>query len=572
MNKNIEKLTSKLQENNLDFYVIFSRDEFFSEYVPEHKQYLKAICGFTGSNGILIVGLNERIFLTDGRYVLQAQKQVKDAKIVNLADFKLSDFIAQNKDKKIAFDAQIISQNQAQYYLTISKNLVFLDESLINFVLRVAQTKLNFAYEYDLNYAGIDSTSKRKDLCTKFDQDYFLFTLPDSICWLLNIRGSDVKCNPILQCFGILHQNGNFDLFANISQIKDLKLENVNYHDFGDFKSVIANFSGKIAADLTFTSHYLHQTLQSSGLKVENLTDICQAPKAQKNETEIKWAKYGHQKDAIALNKFLFWLENQQHLDEKIAADKLLEFRAQNKEFKENSFNTISSFGSNGAVIHYDFSNNDEVKKFDQKSLYLVDSGGQYFGCTTDVTRVIAYGGDPDQEQIENFTRVLKGNLAISRLKFPKGITGSQIDVLGRYYLWSDFKDYEHGTGHGVGSFLSVHEGPQSISKRNNNIALKEGMIISNEPGYYKEGEYGIRIENLLLVEKCPENDNFLQFNTLTLAVIDHRLINFKMLTYPEKKWLINYHQRILDEIGQYLNENELNWLKKIVQIYKQAC
>jgi Xaa-Pro aminopeptidase len=282
-------------------------------------------------------------------------------------------------------------------------------------------------------------------------------------------------------------------------------------------------------------------------------TDPIEIAKSQKNSAEILGAIKAHEADGLALTKFLFWLEkslkNGAEIDEILAAEKLLEFRAQNPAFLYPSFNSISAFASNGAVIHYAPTPKTN-KKISGNSLYLIDSGGQYF-CddfcgTTDVTRTICVG-DPSAEMIENFTRVLKGHIALARVKFPIGTTGSQLDALARFHLWQAGLDYDHGTGHGVGSFLSVHEGPCGISKRAHQELLP-GMILSNEPGFYLDGKYGIRIENLMLVEKI--NDKFLGFRTLTLAPIDERLIDFKMMTYPEKKWLENYHGEVARNLG----------------------
>jgi Xaa-Pro aminopeptidase len=373
----------------------------------------------------------------------------------------------------------------------------------------------------------------------------------------------------VSRCF----KNGEIDLFVDEKRVSDLAhpdLKGVNLiqADCFDLRiAVLRKSLKKIQIDASSTNYWLYQLLEKNNFEIINKTDAAELIKSCKNDAEIKSAIKSHIVDGVALTKFLFWIENSlkngAEIDEITAAEKLEEIRARNQNFLYPSFASISGFAGNSAVIHYR-ANPKTNKKILGNSLYLIDSGGQYFGPdffgTTDVTRVIAIG-KPSAEMIENFTRVLKGHIALARVKFPCGTTGAQLDVLARSHLWQAGLNYDHGTGHGVGSFLSVHEGPCAISKRSNQELLP-GMILSNEPGYYKDGEYGIRIENLMLVEKLDEK--FLQFHTLTLAPIDPILIDFKMLTYPEKKWLKNYHETIQNLLSEELSEDEKIWLQEL--------
>ncbi|MDA0902593.1 MAG: aminopeptidase family protein P, partial [Proteobacteria bacterium] len=429
-------------------------------------------------------------------------------------------------------------------------------------------------------YSGESTDSKLEKIIKDLDpkSDVLILNHPASICWLLNIRSSDVQYTPLSLCYAAIHRRGvKVELFIDEKRLnKQIKqyLPNLRVISPDKLSERILSFKQKeayqnVQIDGNHSNYWLYSTITNAGLKVIDKADPCLIHKACKNETEINETIKAHEIDGLAVTKFLFWLNESvkkgAEISEISASDKLLELRKQSADFLYPSFASISGFGSNGAVIHY-CATQKTNKKITGNSLYLIDSGGQYPFGTTDITRTVAIG-KPTEEQIEDFTRVLKGHIALARAKFPVGVTGNSLDALARYQLWQAEKDYDHGTGHGVGSFLSVHEGPQSISKRASTTALKEGMIISNEPGYYKAGEYGIRIENLVLVQKL--SDKFLHFKTITLAPIDPSLINFKMMTYPEKKWLKNYHQEIYDKLASKLNNDERNWLKKTVELYE---
>ena len=413
---------------------------------------------------------------------------------------------------------------------------------------------------------GENFEQKKSKLLDGFLSDAIFISKPENLNWLLNIRSDDVDYTPLFLAQALLFKNGKLVIFANEERFENINLENVEIISKEKFEEYFKRFSSQktlIQIDKRATNYWSCEVFEKNNIKYFHKNCPIEILKAIKNSHEIIGAKKSHYHDAIAIVRFLFWLEDsqkkQQIISEISAQQKLLEFRQKCDHFLYPSFETISGFEANGAIIHY-HSTPQTNKEFLGNSLYLFDSGGQYFGdnfCgTTDITRTIAIG-TPSTEMIEDYTRVLKGHIALARIKFPRGTSGSQLDVLARSHLWNVGKNYDHGTGHGVGSFLSVHEGPCSISK-NSPQSLQIGMILSNEPGFYKEGEYGIRLENLMLVTEFDEK--FLCFETLTLAPFDFNLIDFKMLTYPEKKWLAEYHRNILRTIGEELNYQELSW------------
>ena len=582
---NLKKLRQILKERSIDYFILPNNDEFFSEYLPGSEKSIEFLTGFSGSNAVIIVGQKQCWFFTDGRYILQAREQLnlEEYQIHNIGQESLFSWLSSNltknqflaingKNHDIAFVNKVIAiseQNQAR--------LAIFEEDFFDQIWLKRPKKPNSkVYFHDLKFSGEDSIKKRTKITAVLDEDTVLLTSSASIAWLLNIRASDIEYTPFLLAYGILYKNNQVELFCDPKRIDDLNAKKLSKVNFIHPKYLVSKISAlkskvkNIQIDPSSTNCWIYSLLKSHDLNLISKQDPCLLSKAVKNETEIKAAIKAHYLDGLAVTRFLFWLENSLKkgivLDEIKAEEKLLEFRKANQEFLYPSFASISSFASNSAIIHYKATKKTN-KKITGNSLYLIDSGGQYFYGTTDITRTIAVG-NPTSEMKNDFTRVLKGHINIARAKFPVGTTGNQLDPLARFHLWQDSKDYDHGTGHGVGSFLSVHEGPVSISKRAQMQPLLPGMILSNEPGYYKEGEYGIRIENLILVQKSPKNSNFLDFKTLTLAPIDKNLIDFKMLTYPEKKWLYDYHQEIYDNLANKLNQSERKWLKDVVSAY----
>jgi len=567
-----------LKDQKIDFFILPNSDEFFSEYLPENQKRIQYLTGFTGSNAILIIGEKKSFFFTDGRYTLQARNQLNldEFEIFNMAKKSVISWLEENLSltKKLALDPKLMSINFVKSCAKFAP--IFLDPNPVDKIWKDRGSLKNSPiFSCDVNLVGADSMSKRNYIAQNLEADAVIISKPENICWLLNIRASDVEYTPLLLAYAILFKNGEVELYADEKRVVDRKnsdLEKVNFiqADCFDLRlAVLRKSFQKIQIDAASTNYWLYDVLQKNNFEIIAKTDAIEIAKACKNEIEINSIIKTHEVDGLAKTKFLCWIEkNYAEIDEIKAAEKLLEFRKESADFLYPSFASISGFASNGAVIHYHATQKTN-KKISGDSLYLIDSGGQYLGenfCgTTDVTRTIAIG-KPTAEMIENFTRVLKGHIALARVKFPFGTTGAQLDVLARSHLWQASLDFDHGTGHGVGNFLSVHEGPCQISKRGHQ-ALLPGMVLSNEPGFYKEGEYGIRIENLMLVEKF--NEKFLQFRILTLVPIDPSLIDFEMMTYPEKKWLKQYHEIIFAVLQDKMNVEEREWLEVLVGFYK---
>lgn len=583
----LSSLKNLLKTDEIDYFILPNCDEFFSEYLPENEKRIEYLTGFTGSNALIIFGQKKSYFFTDGRYILQAKNEIdlQEFEIINMAEKPVISWLEENlkKNANLAIDPKLSSLNFVKNCQKVcaktNVNLILLDGNLVDKIWKNKSHKTTSEiFLNPLSLSGLDSLTKRQKIIANCAWDFLVITDPQSLCWLLNIRASDVEYTPLLLAYGILFKNGEVDLFVDEKRInKEAKsqLKKVNFvqSDCLDLRiNVLHKSYRKVQIDSTSTNYWLYQLLLKNNFEINLEQDPCLLLKACKNSSEISGMIKSHEVDGLAVTKFLFWLENSLENDELKSEKKLLEFRKESADFLYPSFRSISGFASNGAIIHY-HSEEKTNKKFTKNSLYLIDSGGQYFAKdkvnnfagTTDITRTVAIGS-PSEEMIEDFTRVLKGHIALARARFPVGTTGAQLDVLARFHLWQANKDYDHGTGHGVGSFLSVHEGPCSISKRSHQPLL-EGMILSNEPGFYKEGEYGIRIESLMLVEKSKKK-NFLQFKILTLTPIDYHLIDFRMLTSRERKWLREYHARIFESLKDSLSSNESAWLEEIVKSY----
>lgn len=546
ISEKIEKIRSYFASYHIDGFIIPSNDEFRSEYVPEHNNRLKFVTGFSGSSGVALITLDDLVFFTDGRYLKQAEKEIgQDFTIKNICELYDNSYL---KNNKIGYDPKLHTPKNISLYK--SCQLISCDNLVDIIWLDRPIAKLSKIFNYPIKYAGESSSSKRQKL-RNYLHDNQLYAIiisdPSNVCWLLNIRANDVEFNPILLSQLIFYYDGRIELFYGDNQITSDHLNKLS--------------SKKIQLDVDTASvwlvnHFIDPVVAE---------DPCVMAKACKNKIEIKHAKKINIIDSLALCRFLYWIEHSKELITELdIANKLIEFRKLDPAFLYPSFATIAGFAENAAVIHY-HANEKSNKTIDGDSLLLVDSGGQYFGGTTDITRVIPFG-KITYEQKYNFTLVLKGHIAIANAKFPIGTTGAELDVLARYYLWQHGKNYAHGTGHGVGNCLSVHEGPQRISKFASH-ALCEGMILSNEPGYYKNDEYGIRIENLMLVKKDKKNQGYLCFETMSLVPIDKKLIIFDLLSYDEKKWLNLYHKKIYKTISPDLSAKEKIWLMKKTSI-----
>lgn len=550
---NTKSLQKLLKEKKYDGIIIPSQDAFQSEFVPKESRRLEWITGFSGSAGSAIILQNKCAFFTDGRYTLQAKQEVDQSyKQYNISEVNPWKWLSQNtnKDNIIYFDPWLYTEKQLAPYHKEKINLQPLSENIVDILWEdKPKAGKELAYLHPIKYSGKNYEEKISKIIEEIHNkniDACLISSSESICWLLNIRGNDADCTPLLLSYALIKKNDDIILFTDPDKISE---------------EVINSFNNKVKIiDLSECIEYLNNLdIQSIWLdssttpialinavgnkKIIREDDPCLLPKSCKNQTEQKGAINAHIKDGLVVSKFIKWVKEQATTSELECSKKLLQLRKEQDLFQQPSFESIVGFKENGAIVHYRVTERSN-KKISGNGLLLVDSGGQYLNGTTDVTRTISIG-DPTEEEIKCYTLVLKGHIALARATFPKGTTGSQLDVLARNALWQNGLDYDHGTGHGVGSYLGVHEGPQRISKSSSNVALEVGMIISNEPGYYKTGEFGIRIENLIMVEEKPElskNGNvFLGFKTITCAPLEDKLIDKNLLNEEEKTWLESY-------------------------------
>ena len=564
INKRIKLLRSKFIHHKIDGYVIPKNDQFFSEYAAEDR--LKIISNFSGSAGLAIVLKKKSYLFVDGRYTIQAQQQSgKKFKIIEIHKFLPFKII---KNLKLGFDPSLFTRKQLNVYFNNSLILKPINKNLVDEIYKDKTFKNKIFFSLTNKVAGKTFQSKInnvKNILKRNKADYLFVSAPENVAWLLNIRGSDNPNSPIPNCRLIIGKDKELFLITQkektLKIIKDKKLSKkqiINPKKFGDLINKLKGY--KFIID-PLSCSLLNENIIKSKFKIINKDDPCYKLKSIKNSSEIKHMINAHIEDGLALTKFIFWIKNinKKKITEVDAQNKLEKFRKLNKNYLFPSFNTIAGTGSNGAIVHYRASkeSNKTIKKSD---VFLCDSGGQYMFGTTDVTRTICFSKQPNS--IKNvYTKVLKGHIAVATSNLKKFNNGKRIDVRARQFLKKDGLDYAHGTGHGVGFFSNVHEGPQSISKYNT-IKLEEGMIISNEPGYYKKNHYGIRIENLVYVKK---NKKKLQFENLTLAPIEKDLINYDLLNKNEKNYLFNYHLNVYTKHSKFLNKKEKKWLAGLI-------
>lgn len=571
----LKNLEAELKKQKLNLYFLPMADNFGSEYLSPEFRRIEAISNFTGSNAFLILNSSEKkhLFLTDGRYTTQAAIEVdsKQFEIGNVTKQNEIKYIKANfKKAVIGYDPALFSVSKIKDYekeLGKDFKLKPIFKNLIDsFWKNKPEKDISKAFKLQKKYSGKSFKQKHKEVFEKLEKtDYLFLNNAESICWLLNIRASDLPNTPVLLCYALINKNAEVVLYTNQQTEFSKSLgKKFNFKTLDNFASDIKTLKSKtIALDESEVNFAACNLIKKSGTKIHNITNPCVKLRAIKNPTEIKNTKLAHEKDGAALVKFFYWLENslskKQKLDELLIDKKLKEFRSENENFFSTSFDTIAGFKGNGAIIHYkaNESSNTEIKG---NGLLLIDSGAQYFEGTTDITRTIAIG-KPTKEEITNFTLVLKGHIALAKTKFLKGTSGANLDILARQFLWNEGLDYKHGTGHGVGSFLNVHEGPQSINLRNT-TKLETGMIISNEPGYYKVNKYGIRIESLVLVTESKHKD-FLEFETISLCPIDLKLVDKKLLNKEEVDWLNNYHSKVFASLKKHLSIKEKEFLKQ---------
>ncbi len=564
----IEKLKKIFVREKIDGYIIPKNDEFFSEYTPGHNDRLNFITNFSGSYGFALILRNKNYLFVDGRYTLQASNQSgKFFKIVTIPG-KMPADIFKGKKILIGFDPNLFTKKTL--HLLFSKSSCRFKPLLNNLVdeiwnRRLKKNKSKFfslpnnsiSENYHIKINKISSFLKKKK------SDYLFITSSENNAWLLNIRGRDTKYTPIPYSFILFDKNKKIKFFCNLNNITPFfrgQFKNIEFLDIKKCNQTLSKIRNKRFIIDKNSCSYLFEKIILKNNTILNLNDPIYFLKAIKGKKEIENIKEAHISDGIALTKYLFWLKknfNKKNITEISASQKLLKLRKKNKKFKFLSFPTISGTGPNGAIIHYKATKktNRRLKKGD---IYLVDSGGQYEFGTTDVTRTISL--DNSNKRIKDiFTRVLKGHIAVANFDLKKNTSGSVIDEKARKYLKQIGLNYAHGTGHGVGYFLNVHEGPHAISKRNK-INFKEGMIVSNEPGYYETNKFGIRIENLIYVK---QNKNKMNFENLTMAPIEKDLIIQENLNYKEKRWLNNYHKAVFKNLIKSMNKFEALELKK---------
>lgn len=579
-------LRDRLRGQALSGFLVPMADEFQNEYVPAYARRLTWLTGFTGSAGFAVVLADQAAFFTDGRYTLQAREQV------SAADFSHHHIVQQAPDawlretvgegERIGFDPWLFTVNGVARFrraLTAAgADLSALADNPVDAVWHDQPARPEApVVVHEEAFTGRASSDKRETLAADLraaKRDAVVLTATDSIVWLLNVRGEDVPHVPLVLSYALLHADGRCDWFVPPAKVDD----QVRAH-LGEAVTVRApeTFAAALAAlgeagacvqlDPQTAPSAVQTLLEEAGARIEHAADPCQLPKARKNEAEVAGTRAAHRRDGAALSRFLHWIESEAPgggVDELAACARLAALRGEGNLFRDLSFDTISGSGPNGAIVHYRVTP-DSNRALAPGELYLVDSGGQYLDGTTDVTRTVAIGA-PSDEMRERFTRVLKGHIALARARFPKGTSGAQLDALARFHLWQAGLDFDHGTGHGVGVYLGVHEGPQRISKgASGDVALEPGMIVSNEPGYYKEGEYGIRIENLVLVTERPEPGDereMLGFETLTFAPIDRNLLDLALLDAQEIAWLNAYHAQVRQIVGPQLEGDDAAWLE----------
>src|SRR5437762_428886 len=584
-------LREQLKVEKLDGFVVPLTDEHMSEYVGSYAQRLAWLTGFQGSAGAAVVLPEEAAIFVDGRYTLQVRSQVSATEwsYQSVPETSTTEWLKEHAPEhaRIGYDPWLHTRDWVtkakEALASRGAELVPVDRNPIDEIWtdRPEASKAHLVVQPD-QYAGESAPEKRTEIAdwlTKQHADAAVLSALDSIAWAFNIRGADVTHTPVALAYALVHSDGTADLFVASEKIDSAVRQHlgngVRLHERSEFESALAQLKDKtVVVDPERAVAAIFEALDKAGAKILPLRDPTILPKALKNPAEIGGQKAAQARDGAAIARFLHWIDEQApkgEVDELTASDRLEAIRRESPELRDLSFDSISGAGPNGAIVHYKSSEKTN-RKLETGTLYLIDSGGQYVDGTTDITRTVVIG-EPTEEMRDRFTRVLKGHIAIATAVFPKGTRGSQLDSFARRPLWEAGLDYAHGTGHGVGSFLAVHEGPQRISpvgsaQSGGDEPLQAGMIISNEPGYYKTGEYGIRIENLVLVcERKIEGaeKEMLGFETLTFAPIDRRLIDVEMLEPEDLVWLNCYHAHVLARIGPTLSGADLEWLQ-------QAC
>ena len=577
----IAALRTLLGEWSLDGVIVPRADEHLGEYVPPSAERLSWLTGFTGSAGLAAVTSRKAAVFSDGRYTLQLQTETDGSlwERRHLTEEPAARWLVEAGAKRIGYDPWLISEEALRPYAQAGLEMVALEANPVDAIWSDRPAPpAGVAVLHPLEFAGKPSVEKRQELAATLRAAGLkaaVISDPASVAWLFNIRGQDVGFTPFLLGFALLYDDASATLFTTPAKIPaaihDWLGAEVTVADRPALAPALAALAGqKVRVDTQGSPAWFAQTLTAAGAQVESGLDPCLLPKACKNPTEQQGSRDAHLRDAIAMTRFLYWLDTSlasgAALTELSVAAKLLALRHEMAGFQGESFPAITAAGEHGAIVHYRASAESD-RALQRNEVYLIDSGGQYLCGTTDITRTIWTGPDVAPAALRaRYTRVLRGHSAIARLIFPPGVTGAHIDGFARAALWQMGLDYDHGTGHGVGSYLSVHEGPVSISRAARPIALQPGMILSNEPGYYEPDAYGIRLENLVLVQKANlpgTTRSFLSFETLSLAPFDPRLIDWDGLNAEERDWLNAYHLRVIDTLAPYLDAPCREWLQK---------
>lgn len=582
INSRLKALRKVMKERNINAFIVPSSDNHGSEYVSEYFRVRAWLTGFTGSAGTVVVTENEAHLWTDGRYFLQAAEQIKGADIIleRMGEPGVKNYVEWTASNVEA--GSIVGFNGKVFTVAEFHGL---EKAFAENGIKIAPQEDIFndlwenrppmptakVFIHDVKYAGktiAEKLKKVKGILGKEQVDSMLLSSLDDIAWLLNLRGADVQCNPVFLSYFLIKSDKNI-LYIDKCKIDEtvksyLNINNVEIKPYEEVIDDLKAIDGTIAFDPTKTNVWLRNALSPS-VRIKEERNITTMLKARKNEVELKNIEKAHIKDGVAMVKFLKWVKEAVK-DEKIteisAAEKLKELRKQGEGFIDLSFDTIAGYGPHGAIIHYK-ANEETNSQLKPEGLFLVDSGAQYLDGTTDITRTIALG-KLTEEEIDDYTLVLKGHLNLENALFIEGTPGCSLDILARRALWNRCLDYKHGTGHGVGYFLNVHEGPQGIRTDLNAVPLEAGMLLSNEPGIYRAGKHGVRIENLIAVEFKGESEfgRFLGFKSFTLCPYEVEAINVQLLSKEEIDWINNYHEKVFEILSPYLNKEEVNWLQ----------
>lgn len=583
----IQAFRAEITRRGLSGFIVPHADEYQNEYVPACAERLAWLTGFTGSAGTAVVLPGQAAIFVDGRYTLQVRSQV-DVQVWTPRQFMeepvhawLSTVL--RPGDRFGYDPWLHTPDEVkQLKEACAKAGAVLTPCEPNPVDAIWEDRPTppaaKVVPHDLAYAGKSSEDKRHELSMTLKNDEIgvaVLTAPDSIAWLLNVRGNDVEHTPLPLGFALLHRDATASLFLDTHKVSDSLTSHLGpavqirpVSAFHDALEQLGKTGERVLCDPKRTASWISERLTRSGARVIEGEDPCLLPKACKNVVEINGAREAQKRDGAAVCEFLAWLSHEAQtgqLSEREAQAYLETCRRRQPLWQDSSFPTISAAGPNGAIVHYR-ATDEQCRKLEPGTLYLVDSGGQYLDGTTDITRTVAIGS-PTPEYRDRYTRVLKGHIALAKATFPKGTSGAQLDALARRPLWEVGLDYAHGTGHGVGSYLGVHEGPQRISKGGYGVVLQPGMILSNEPGYYKDGEYGIRLENLIVVIPAATDNGdgreWFAFETITLVPFDASLIDRTLLNATERDWIDAYHARVREVIGPLVDSSTGAWLEQ---------